>query len=26
MPEPPTSEGRRVHDELRGLLECAVVQ
>jgi len=26
MPEPSTMEGRRVHGELRGLLETAAVQ
>jgi hypothetical protein len=26
MPEPSTTEGRRIHGELRGLLECATVQ
>jgi hypothetical protein len=26
MPEPSTTEGRRIHEELRGLLECAAVQ
>jgi hypothetical protein len=26
MPEPSTLEGRWVHDELRGLLECVAVQ
>jgi hypothetical protein len=26
MPEPSTTEGRHIHGELRGLLECAAVQ
>jgi hypothetical protein len=26
MPEPSTTEGRRIHGEIRGLLECAAVQ
>jgi hypothetical protein len=26
MPEPSTTEGRRIHSEILGLLECVVVQ
>jgi hypothetical protein len=26
MPEPLTTEGHRIHDEIKGLMECATVQ